>query len=343
MSAFGARAEGPSLSVAPHTFELTVKRGEVLQKEIKILNKSEMAIPVKAKILDFTADDETGQMIFDESSQEVSIASRFWVKIENPDFILDPGETERVFLSINIPETAEPGGHYATILFEPQLPSYYFEEGKSRAIPSLGVLFLWSVEVEGVGHSPDPMMVAEFSIPEKFHLKRVENFLASVTGLFNEVKAEEKNSLNVVETSRLPFTLRIKNIDIYHIKPEGKLSIFKANGDLALETKISKTTILPGKIRKFPVELKPELPQRIKKYLPASASDFISKNILWGKYKAVLSLSAENKKLEQSIEFWAFPWRFWLSTGLAIAVLTLFLVKWKNRIWLASKALLKRS
>ena len=174
-------------------------------------------------------------------------------------------------------------------------------------------------------------------------LKRVENFLASVTGLFNEVKSEEKNSLNVVETSRLPFTLRIKNIDIYHIKPEGKLSIFKANGDLALETKISKTTILPGKIRKFPVELKPELPQRIKKYLPASASDFISKNILWGKYKAVLSLSAENKKLEQSIEFWAFPWRFWLSTGLAIAVLTLFLVKWKNRIWLASKALLKRS
>jgi len=330
----GVQAEtiSPRLAVSPHTFEFEVSRGEVLQNKIKVLNQSEVAIPMATRITDFTAEEETGQMIFDESAQDISFASRFWFKIENPDFILEPGETEEVRFSIEVPENAEPGGHYATVLFEPQLPSYYFKPGQPRAIPVIGVIFLFSVKVEGLTRPAEPLTIVEFNIPENFHLKRLENFIVSIGGIFTEVQAAEKEVFSIVETSHLPFTLRIKNNDIYHTKPEGKLVILANNGKIVGETEIPKTTILPGKIRQFPIEFKPELPEKLDKYLPAAISNFISQNLLWGKYQAQLLLTTDYGKIEKDIEFWAFPWRFGFSTVLTL-VLTLFLlVKYRHRI-----------
>ncbi|GAI47741.1 unnamed protein product, partial [marine sediment metagenome] len=139
-----AQELSPTLGVAPHTFELDVLPGEERFEKIKVFNQSKMPIPISTGLTDFTAVDETGQMIFDKTSQDPSFASRFWFEIENPNFILDPGEMEEVKFKISVPENAEPGGKYAVMLFEPQLPSYYFEEGQPRAIPVIGVLFLIS-------------------------------------------------------------------------------------------------------------------------------------------------------------------------------------------------------
>lgn len=332
-----AQEISPRLAVSPHTFELRVERGQVLKDKIKILNESEVAIPMVVKVTDFTAEEETGQMIFDESSQDPSFASRLWIKIENPNFILDPNETKEVFFSIEVPENAEPGGHYATVLFEPQLPSYYFKEGQVRAIPIIGVLFLFSVEVEGLTRPERPLTVVEFTIPENLHLKRLEKLLTNFTGLFTEALAAEKQVFSIVENSDLSFTLRIKNNDIYHIKPSGKLVISTASGKIVGESKISKTTILPGKVRKFPVEFQPDLPEKLEKYLPAVISQLISKNLFWGKYRANLLLTAENGKIEKDIEFWVFPWKLGLSTVLILALIMFFVVRYKKRI---SKAIL---
>ena len=270
-------------------------------------------------------------------ADDISYNPRKWIKIENPNFILDPGETEMVNFSIEIPENAEPGGKYAVVLFEPQLPSWYFKEGQPRAIPVIGVLFLFSVEVEGLTRPEIPLIVVEFNIPENLHLKRLENLLLGVVGIFTEVQAAEKEAFTIVETSHLPFSLRIKNNDIYHIKPEGKLLILRENGKIVGETEIQKTTILPGKIRKFPVEFKPELPEKLTKYLPASISNFISQNLLWGKYQAQLVLTTESGIIKNEIEFWAFPWKIFLVVFLIIIILILT----RKRIGAAAKVLLK--
>lgn len=333
----------PRLAVSPHTFELSVSRGEILQDKIRVLNQSEVAISMATRIIDFTAEEETGQMLFDEVAQDPSFASRFWIKIENPDFILDPGETEEVRFSVEVPENAEPGGKYAVVLFEPQLPSYYFKEGQPRAIPVIGVLFLFSVEVEGLTRPEEPLTIVEFTIPENLHLKRLENFVASFAGLFTEVRATKEEVFSIVETSHLPFALRIKNNDIYHIKPEGKLLILANSGKVVGETEILKTTILPGKIRQFPIEFKPELPEKLEKYLPAAISNFISRNLLLGKYQAQLVLRAENDIIETDIEFWAFPWKFGLSTVLAFCLILFFGIKYRKRISRAILVLFKKS
>lgn len=328
-----AYAEGisPNLTVSPHTFELTVKRGQELNEIIRISNEGDVAISIAARVIDFTAQDETGLMEFDESSQDSADASRFWFTLENPNFILEPGETELVRLKLQVPEDVEPGGHYSLALFEPQLPSFYFKEGQSKAIPVLGVLFLFSVEVEGVSHSSDPFYVAEFSIPEQMHLKKLENFFKSFAGLFSEARAEE-GGLSIVESSRLPFTLRIKNNDIFHVKPAGQLVITTLWGKKVGETEIKRTTILPGKIRKFPLEFKPELPAWMEKYLPSFAADFISRNLFLGKYRAELQLADGMRPggatIKESIEFWAFPWK----TVLAVIFAAMFIFLSRKKI-----------
>jgi len=305
-------------------------------------------VPIEVSVTNFGAQEETGTITFfeepvpQEGEDNISYNPRKWIKIENPDFILDPQEIEEVKLEIRIPDNAEPGGHYAVALLEPQLPSFYFEEESLRAVPKIGVLFLFSVEVEGLERAREPLTIIDFNIPEELHLKRLENFATSFLGLFSEVKAKGKEAFSIAETSHLPFTLRLKNNDIFHIKPEGKLTILTAGGKMVGETEIRRTTILPGKIRKFPVEFRPILSERIQKYLPVVISNFISKNLLFGKYKANLYLFAGPDIIEKYIEFWVFPWKFWLAL-LFILVLTLFLgVKYRKRIGLAVKVLIRR-
>jgi len=329
------------LFVSPELFELEVKRGQTLEDKIKIFNKSELPVPIEVTVTNFGAQEESGTMTFFEEPvpketvevkprqyeiDDTSYNPRKWIKIENPNFILDPNETNEIKFKIEIPENAEPGGHYAVALFEPKLPSFYFEKGTVQAIPKIGVLFLFKVKVEGLERTAELPTIAEFSIPEKFHLQKLEDFFVKT------VKAAKEEKFSIVETSHLSFTLSVKNNDIYHIKPEGKLEVLKENGKIVGETEIKEITILPGKTRKFPVEFKPDLPKILEKYLPASVSNFISKNLLFGQYKAHLVLTVAGDTIEKDIEFWAFPWKVVLSTGLTCFVFLIFLVKYRKRI-----------
>jgi hypothetical protein len=342
---FLAKAENEiKLFVSPELFELEVKRGQISEDKIRIYNKSEVPVPIEVTVTNFGAQEESGTITFFEEpakrvgeEDDISYNPRKWIKIENPNFILDPAEIEEVKFKIEIPENAEPGGHYAVALFEPKLPSFYFEKGAVQAIPKIGVLFLFSVKVEGLERTAEPPTIVELSIPEKFHLKKIEEIL------FRVVRAAEKEKFSIVETSHLPFALSVKNNNIYHIKPEGKLEVLKGNGKIVGETEIKETTILPGKTRKFPVEFKPDLPGIFKKYLPASISNFISQNWLFGQYKAHLFLKTEDNIIEKDIEFWVFPWKVILSTFLIVYLFLALLIKYRKRIKSAVFILFRKS
>jgi len=342
VNAVKAETVVPKIGVSPSTFELELERGKVFEGTIKIFNKSDVPIPMIVHATDFSAVNETGQMVFDDSLSDPVSSSKLWFKLENPNILLDPQGFENLKFSINVPDNAEPGGHYAVVLFEPQLPSYYFAPDQPKTIPIIGVLFLLSVKGEGPGTN-EPLQVLEFSIPANLHLKFLEKSLASVFGVFSEAWAAGEKEVLIVESSNFPFSLRIKNNDIYHIKPEGKLEIFNLLGMKVGETEIQKTTILPGKIRQIPVEFKEKLPALLEKYLPASVSDFISRNFIVGRYQAVLSLETEVfdgqgshlQNLSVSSYFWVFPWKIIL----IIFALTAALLIMRKRISAALKIL----
>ncbi|MCK4520246.1 hypothetical protein KAT95_00020 [Candidatus Parcubacteria bacterium] len=330
--------QGMSIFVSPPIFEQEIEPGQSFQDEIYLLNKSDLAIPMEAKVINFEAAGEEGSIAFNEKEADISINPRKWFEIENPYFILEPHQSEKVKFSINVPENAEIGGHYVTVLFEPKLPSFYFEEKTLEAIPQIGVLFLISVGVDKSDRTEKPLTVVEFNIPEEFHLQKLENLLANITGIFSEAWAAGEKTFSIVEKSNLPFTLRIQNNDPYHIKPEGKLLITTGRGKIVGETQVPKTTILPGKTRKFPVEFRPVLPEKLEKYLPKTVSNFISQNLLFGKYKASLLINFENSKIKEDIIFWAFPWKVTLITLFILAILALM----RKRIIGAGKALIQR-
>lgn len=335
----------PRLAVSPHTFELDIFPGETITKKIKLTNKSQVALPILARTTDFTASDEEGGMAFDELSQDISFASRKWIKIENPNFILNPGETREVYFTIQVPENAEPGGHYAVMLFEPQLPSFYFEENKPRVIPVIGVLFLISIKTFALEPEVEQKLeVVEFSLPKEERILVLENLFSKTLGFIAQAA-----EFIISEKSPSKFILRIKNNDIYHIKPYGKISIYNIFGKKVGETEVLQKTILPGKTRAFPVEFSPEIPEKLK-WLPSFISDFLLQNFFVGKYQAKLELEAKTPLSAEIfkpatpfvLNFFSLPWHFWLPFLLILALFFFFSVKYRKRIRLAIKILVSR-
>ena len=334
------------LAVSPQIFELDVFLGETITKRINLKNKSKVAMPIAVRVTDFTAVEDSGEMLFDESSQDPSFTSRKWFKIENPNFILEAGETEKVNLTISVPKNAEPGGHYSVMLFEPRLPSFYFKEGQPRAIPVIGVLFLFSVKTLAL--EPDAQQkleIIEFSLPKEQRMVGLENLISSLLGSVAEATAE----ITIIKKSPSNFILRIKNNDIYHIKPFGKVLIYNIFGKKVGETEVPQRTILPGKIRKFPVEFSPKTPKPLK-WLPASISYFLAQNFFIGKYQAKLVLEAKTPLSSEILKpdisvvstFFSLPWKFWLSSLLSFGLLIFFTIKYRKRIKMAFMTLIAR-
>jgi len=332
------------LSVSPQIFELDVFPGETFDKKINVRNLSEVALPVAVRTTDFTAEEDTGEMEFDEMSQDPSIASRKWIKIENPNFILEADETERVNFKIEVPENAEPGGHYSVMLFEPQLPSFYFKPGQPRTIPVVGVLFLFSVKTFALElEAEEKLEVVEFSLPKEERILVLENIFSKMTA-----GVAQTAEFIISEKSPSKFILRIKNNDIYHIKPYGKISIYNIFGKKVGETEVLQKTILPGKTRAFPVEFSPEIPEKLK-WLPSSISDFLLQNFFVGKYQAKLELEAKTPLSAEIfkpstpfvLNFFSLPWHFWLPFILIFGTLIFLTIKYRKRIFLAFKALIK--
>jgi hypothetical protein len=327
------------MSAAPQVFELEVFPGQIIEDKIILGNLSQVPLPIAVKTTDFTADENSGEMEFDESSNDPIIASRKWFAIENKDFILGAGEKQKVNFKIQVPQNAEPGGHYSVMLFEPQLPSYYFTAGQPKSIPVIGVLFLISVKNLSLEpqETKNPIEITEFKIPDGEKMKNVEKTLAGIFQITSDTLAAD---INILEKPPSLFSLKIKNNDIFHHKLQGSIAIYNFWGEKVGEGEIKKTTVLPGKTREFSVEMLPQIPKVIK-WLPASISEFLSKNTAFGKYKAVLSLGDEKNTIEvgENFDFWSFSWKFWLSFVLFAAAFKLLLSKYKKRFKAAFLAL----
>jgi hypothetical protein len=329
-------ADSLGLSVSPQIFELEAFPGETITKEINLRNLSKVPLPILVKVTDFTAVENSGEMEFDESLQDPIIASRKWFKIENPNFILE--DKEKVNFEISVPKDAEPGGHYSVVLFEPQLPSFYFEPGQPKTVPVIGVLFLISVKTLSLEPVvvEKPIEIVEFRIPEKEKMQNLEKALASISHIFTGASAAE---INIVEKNPSSFLLRIKNNDIFHQKISGKILLYNFFGNKVGEAEIKKTTILPNKTREFPADISQQTPGALK-WLPASISSFLVQNTFFGQYRVALDLEGEKTNLEmnQALYFWAIPWKILF----VLFSLLIILITMRKRLIAAMKVLFKR-
>lgn len=211
-SGISQAAEPIMIKISPVIIPLELVPGKTSEETITVTNPNNYQIKLVSEVEDFLVSDERGTPQFlPEGSGKTTLAS--WIKvIEN--FTLEPNEVKEIPFQIIVPENAEPGGHYASVLFKTQTPS---QEGKLSVSGRLGVLVLASVP----GDISKKGEIVDFSAPKMF------------------------------DKGPIDFSVRFKNTGTVHYQAKGKIQIYNWFGQKTGEVELSKHYILPDSIYNF--------------------------------------------------------------------------------------------
>src|SRR3990167_10979838 len=111
------------LEVSSPIYEYTITPGKVQQDIVKIKNVGAGEQTFYPEVLDFKSDNKSGTPIFlnkGEDSGTYSLAK--WISVSTEGIKLAPNQSTAINFNITVPADAEPGGHYAGILFSTQPP-----------------------------------------------------------------------------------------------------------------------------------------------------------------------------------------------------------------------------
>jgi hypothetical protein len=202
---------GLTLSVSPVRHELTAKKGQKLEAAMTVTNASSVALTLESSVKDFMADGEDGKPQFvPVESSPWSMSP--WVKTKPAKVKLGPGEKQEVKILINVPKKAEPGGHYAAVLFS-SVPDV---KGQTALVASVGTLLL--LDIDG---------------------PRVEQ------------GAGELIAGRLHEPGPLDLSVRFENEGNVHVKPSGTIKVKPVVGGDVTEFEVGGENVLPSSARLF--------------------------------------------------------------------------------------------
>jgi len=210
-------AAAASIGISPVTFELTGRPGEAIENYLKVFNPSSDTIGVKMQIEDIAPTGEEGFVAVEPPETETySLAS--WIKTDPEEFELKPGEERQVKFTLTIPENAEPGGHYGTVLAGTKAIMGSGSTG-AAIVQRIGALVLLIVP----GEMKEGLIVKDFSAP-----------------IFSEY-------------GPINFSVKFENTGTVHLKPTGLITINNLLGRNSAVIPFPERNVLPGGIRKIDV------------------------------------------------------------------------------------------
>lgn len=213
----GVYAQGAALSISPVTFELTANPGDVLTNKLRVYNPSDSTIAVKMEVEDFTAVGERGEVRIEPAETETYSLAR-WISVSPGTFSLGPREQKFVDFTINVPENAEPGGKYGSVLATTVGVISPGKEMVGVAVAQkVGSLVLLAVSGEVV----ESLKIKEFTVP--FFL----------------------------EYGPVPFIIRFENTGTVHVRPRGFVTITDWRGKKAADVEFPQQNVIPGAIRRI--------------------------------------------------------------------------------------------
>lgn len=203
------------LSISPLTFELTANPGDVFTNKLKVYNPTESTIAIKMEVEDFTVIGEMGKVIIEPAETETYSLVK-WITTEPETFTLGPREQKFVDFTINVPENAEPGGKYGSVLAS--TAGVMGEEITGVAVAQkIGALVLLTVSGEVI----ESLIVKEFITP------------------------------SFLEYGPIPFTIRFENTGTVHVRPRGFVTITNWRGRKVADVEFPQSNVIPGSIRKI--------------------------------------------------------------------------------------------
>jgi len=194
---------------------LTANPGDTITNIVKIYNPTDNIISIKMEVEDFKPVGETGQVIV-EPEVEMTYSLKRWVKTTPTEFTLEPKEQKFVDFEISVPENAEPGGKYGSILAS---TTGMVGEGVTGAAVAqkVGALLLLTV----AGPVQENLAIKEFSAP------------------------------SFLEYGPVSFLMRFENTGTVHVRPRGFVTITNWQGKKVADVEFPQLNVIPGSIRKI--------------------------------------------------------------------------------------------
>ncbi len=220
-----------TLTITPPFFELNVSPGEFWASSIKVVNTNPGDLPVYVTVMDFASVGEEGHGRFVPVSAngDASNSLASWIKLTGGShFTVPKGQSRDISFSLQVPNDASPGGHYAAILVgtQPADPA----QGSGLKVSSY-ISSLFFVRVSGDVHEQGD--IREFSTDSTF---------------YSDPNAH--------------FTVRFENKGNVHLHPEGNIAIHdmwgKQVGQILVNNDNEFGNVLPDSIRRYDFSWKGE-------------------------------------------------------------------------------------
>ncbi len=213
---------GLTLSVTPTLFEMSAEPGQSWKSSLRVINSNAFDITVHATAHNFVPKGDVGHgELIPISDNDEGLTLAEWINIDKEPILIPQNQSVSIPISVSLPESASPGGHYAAILISTQPPSN--QEG-SAMVTTQAVTSLFFVRVAG-------------DVVE--------------SGLIRSFRSTQR----LVQRPVVNFELRFENRGNVHIQPQGDIVITnmwgKERGIIPINRRSHFGNVLPDTIRAF--------------------------------------------------------------------------------------------
>lgn len=204
-----------TLEISPPSQEVKVDPGQTVKIKAKVRNRSANTISVSARIEDFTASGEGGQVALIEKGP-YAISS--WTVIDQPTFSLKSGETKEVTGIASVPSGLA-GGRYGSFVFA--VSGGQAGAGTAAVSQEVASLFLLRIS----GPVSEVLTADEFILP------------------------------SFVEFGPVPMTVKFSNKGNVHVRPNGLINVRNMFGKTAADVVFKGENVFPSASRTQTVSL----------------------------------------------------------------------------------------
>lgn len=206
------------LAVSPPIFELSANPGDTLKNTLRLDNTTDSPIDITVSKRNFRSIGEEGGI--DLSDQESAYSLANWIEVTPGTATLGPHESKTFDYTIAVPKNAEPGGRFASIVFQTKAKQVSGQNGVA-IVPEIGTLIFIKISGE---------------VKEQ----------ASITSFDTHHDLNDSGPVN--------FDLRIKNEGNVQFKPTGTITISNFFGEKIATIPIDAQNVLPESTRKMTAE-----------------------------------------------------------------------------------------
>lgn len=265
-----ATAQTTTFEITPALTQLDVDPGDQQVFEITIYNRSQTSQAIRTYTRNFSPKGIEGELTFADDNT-MSYAAASWLHLSQTELVIPAQEQETITVQLIVPPQAEPGGKYASIMFEQVLQGGNSGLRDSQVQVATRMSSLVFLTVSGDVVEAGQVLAANPN-------GQCSNVVCGLS------------APSFVDKGPVNFQFIFSNTGNVHVRPRGYIRITQFGREVAKLT-VDDRAVLPSSQRRFEVQWQ--------------------RSLLAGPYQAELHLTygSNNYTLTESANLWALPWQ----------------------------------